>query len=193
MRRLARRARVRAENARQGFLVVGTGEDIIAAAKASDVGGDVATVEEAGDEAGAAEAPDVATVLASEASSGAADAMGEDARELGAAGALDATTIHARAAGVLDATTIHAGAVEALDTTRDEYASFDTAIEMMRRDTRGVYRREDYVHDAVIAPVAAGLVTNALDGTQYLVCSFCDKKYNTERGLKRHVDLNHPG
>ena len=133
MRRLARRARVRAENARQGFLVVGTGEDIIAAAKASDVGGDVATVEEAGDEAGAAEAPDATAVQASDASGASADAKDDVVDdEVSAAEALKATPDakddvvddKVGAAEALKATPVQEGAAEALDTTKNKYASF---------------------------------------------------------------------
>ena len=71
--------------------------------------------------------------------------------------------------------------------------SFYIAVEMMRRGTRGVFQRENDVHNAVSAPVATGLVTSALDGVQYFVCGRCDKRYNTARGLRRQKDLNHPG
>ena len=73
-----------------------------------------------------------------------------------------------------------ASAEEALDTDLDKYASFETAIEMLQSE-------------AVFAPVAAGLVSNALDGAQFFKCSKCDQKYQTERGLKRHMSLDHPG
>ena len=107
--------------------------------------------------------------------------------DTGAAEALDATTVQASDAGGADATDEEAGddmgAAEALDATRDMCVSFDIALEMMRRGTRGVFQLENDVHDAVSAPVAAGLVTSALDGMQYFVCGRCHKQYNTARGL----------
>ena len=56
-KRLARRARNRQGNAQQEFLVIGTGNNPIAAEKASEVGDDDTAVE-AGHEAGAAKVPD---------------------------------------------------------------------------------------------------------------------------------------